>query len=156
MIPPETLKVELLIARRPAEVRAWWTEYPDDYVANDPAEQPFRIRTLGRAGGKREVLTSWRLPDGSAREVPEFLENYPDGSWVYEIPHHPLGLHIRDIFEVSVAPGGGSRLLITSVVTPLTPGGEKNLRPQLARMEAAWRRCVAICERDAPLIEEAT
>jgi len=69
----EAINLELLIHKPPESVRAWWTDYPDDYHAKNPREQPYRIVTTRRFPNGREVRTYWRLPDGSTPELQEVL-----------------------------------------------------------------------------------
>ena len=91
---PEVLDLEFLIRRPPSSVRAWWTEYPDDYRAKDPREQPYRILTTRRLSDDRELRTYWKLPDGSNAEAQEILSVKSDGSWTYDDPY-PVTSEVR-------------------------------------------------------------
>jgi hypothetical protein len=144
------IRMEITIQRAPESVRRWWTEYPDDYVATDPREQPFRIRTLDRKDGKRHVMTTWKRPDGSIAEWEEFLEIFPDGSWTYTIPRNVGNYRIFDRFLPRPGAEGGTVLRIESDVEALTPEAVAGIEAQAVRMEAGWRAIVPLCERDAP------
>ncbi|MHB8586084.1 MAG: hypothetical protein ACYDDF_09675 [Thermoplasmatota archaeon] len=146
----ESFSLELRFNRPPDEVRAWWNDYPDDYVATDPTEVPFRIRTVARRGPERDVMTYWRAPDGSVREALETYRPLPNGGWCYDIARNAAGFRIVDLYEIEATPDGGSRLVIRSTVTAPTPELESHLAAQKERMIAAWKRTVALCERDAP------
>jgi hypothetical protein len=147
---PPSIRLELEISRSAESVRRWWTEYPDDYRAADPAEQPFRILTIGRGGNERRVRTFWRMADGREVDWEETLEISSDGSWTYDIPRNAAGFRIHDRFTPRDLGSKRTRLVIESWVEPLTPEAVSALPGQLARMEALWRRIVPICERDAP------
>ncbi len=100
----EVLDLELVIRKSPESIRAWWVDLPDDYQAQDAREQPYRIVTLRKLPNGRELRTYWRMPDGSTREMEEILTLKPDGSWTFEIPNHPTGLHIFDEFRTEATP----------------------------------------------------
>lgn len=145
----EVLDLKLLIRKAPEPVRAWWTDLPDDYVAQDPREQPYRILTLRRLPNGRELRTHWRMPDGSTRETQEILTLKPDRSWTFEIPKHPTGLHILDELRTEAVPEG-TRLHIRSTLTPLEPSATGRVAMQKERMIQSWNVAAEICERDSP------
>ena len=128
----DVLELELLIRRPPESVKVWWTELPDDYLATDPAEQPFRILTTRRIPRGRELLTYWRQPDGSVRENHEIMQVSPDAAWTFEIPSHPLGLKIFDEFSAK-ATKDGTLLLIRSTLTAIEPTASARIPAQKER-----------------------
>jgi hypothetical protein len=142
------LDLELFIKRSPASVRAWWTDLPDDYTAQDPREQPFRIVTLTQTPNGRELRTYWRMPDGSTREMRELLALKPDGNWTFEIPEHPAGFHVFDEFQIEPVESG-TKLHIRSTLTPRTTSAARSIATQKDRMAQAWKIAGEICERDA-------
>ena len=146
---PESIDLELLIHKPPGSVRAWWTEYPDDYHAKDPREQPYRILTTRRFANGREVRTYWRMPDGSASEVREVLNLKPDGSWTYEVPYpNPTGIHAFDEFRTeSIA--NGTKLSIRSTLTLRDPAGTNQIPALKEFMVQGWKLAAEVCERDA-------
>jgi hypothetical protein len=146
----EVLDLELMIRKPPESVRAWWTDYPDDYHAKDPREQPYRILTTRRFPNGREVRTFWRLPDGSTPELQEVLNLKPDGSWTYELPHpNPTGIHVFDEFRAEPAPNG-TRLLIHSTLTPRDPAAASGVSGLREIMIWTWKHAAEVCEHDAP------
>ena len=146
----EVLNLELLIRKPPDSVRAWWTDYPDDYRAKDPREQPYRILTIRKLPNGREVRTYWRLPDGSTPEMQEILNLKPDGSWTYEVPYpNPTGIQIFDEFRTEPTPNG-TRLLIHSTLTPRDPSATTRVSRLKEIMIQGWKLAAEICEHDAP------
>ncbi len=145
----ETLDLELFIRKPPASVRSWWVDLPEDYQANDPREQPYRIVTLRRLADGRELRTYWRTPDGSTRDMVEILHVKPDGSWTFEIPEHPLGFHILDEFRPEPV-ANGTKLHIRSVITPREASATSRIQTQKERMVQGWKVAAELCERDAP------
>jgi hypothetical protein len=146
----EVLSLELMVRKPPESVRAWWTDYPDDYHANDPREQPYRILTTRRFSNGREVRTFWRLPDGSTQELQEVLNLKPDGSWTYEVVYpNPLGIHILDEFRAEPAPNG-TRLSIHSTLTPREASATSHVSGLKEIMISTWKRAAEVCEHDAP------
>jgi hypothetical protein len=89
------------------------------------------------------------MPDGSTREWHEILTLKPDGSWTFEIPNHPTGLHILDEFRTETVPEG-TRLHIRSTLTPREPSAISLMGPQKERMTQGWKVAAEICEHDAP------
>ena len=144
----DVLSLEFLIRKSPEAIRAWWTDLPDDYQAKDPREQPYRIVTLRRMPNGRELRTYWRTPDGSTRDWQELLTMKTDGSWAFEIPNHPAGLHILDEFRTEPTTGG-AKLIIRSTLTPQDPSAASRIPTQKERMTQAWKIAAEICERDA-------
>ena len=145
----EVLNLELLIRKPPDSVRAWWTDYPDDYHVKDPREQPYRILTIRRLPNDREVRTYWRMPDGSTPEVQEFLNLKPDGSWTYEVPYpNATGIHVFDEFRTEPTPEG-TRLLIHSTLTPGDPSTTSRIAALKEFMIQGWKLATEICEHDA-------
>jgi hypothetical protein len=146
----EVLDLELLIRKPPNSVRVWWTEYPDDYQAKDPQEQPYRILTTRRLPNGREVRTYFRQPDGSTLELQEILNLKPDGSWTYEIPYpNPLGIHIMDEFRTEPTLNG-TKLLIHSTLTPRDPSATSRVSSLKEYMTQGWKNAAKLCEHDAP------
>jgi hypothetical protein len=145
----EVINLELVIKRKPASVRSWWTDFPDDYEAQDSREQPFRIVTLKRTPNGREVRTYWRMPDGSTRDWQEVLTIKPDGNWSFEIPEHPAGFHILDEFQLEPV-SNGTKLHIRSTLTLRDASAASRIQSQKERMIQAWKTAGEICERDAP------
>jgi hypothetical protein len=89
------------------------------------------------------------MPDGSARDWQETLTLKSDGSWTFEIPNHPTGIHIFDEFRTEAAPEG-TRLHIRSKLTPRDPSAVSRIAMQKERMTQGWKVAAEICERDAP------
>jgi len=147
---PDVLDLELLIRKPPASVRAWWTDYPDDYHAKDPLEQPYRILTTRHLSNSREVRTYWKMPDGTAIDILEILNLKPDGTWTYEVPSpNRLGIHVLDEFRPESTPEG-TRLLIHSTLTPKDAAAANNVSRLKRTMIQGWKQAAEICERDAP------
>src|SRR5579884_1958865 len=112
-------ELTLHIRKPPQHVRSWWTDFPEDYIAKDPTEQPFRIITKKKTSSGKELQTFWRLPDGSVREQFEIMQVKQDGSWTFEIPNHSLGFHILDEFSVESKNEEKETILhIHSTITP--------------------------------------
>ena len=144
----DNLNLELLIRKSPESVRAWWTELPDDYRAEDPREQPYRILTTRRLPNGRELRTYWRMPDGSTFDFQEILTLKPDGSWTFEVPN-ALGFRIMDEFRSEAVPTG-TKLIIRSTLTPLDASAASRISTQKELMTQSWKGAAEICERDAP------
>jgi len=145
----DVLDLEFLIRKPPASVRAWWTEYPDDYHAKDPREVPYRILTTRRLPNGREVRTYWRMPDGSNAETQEILNLKPDGSWTYDVPlPNPTGIHVFDEFRTEATPDG-TKLLIHSTLTPENPSAASRIGWLKEWMVTGWKQAAEVCERDA-------
>ena len=144
----DVINLELLIHKSPQSIRAWWTEFPDDYRAKDPQEQPYRILTTRRLPNGRELETYWRLPDGFTFNMREILTLKPDGSWMFEIPNG-LGFHILDEFRTELAPNG-TKLIIKSTLTPQDPTAADRMTSQKELMTEGWKGAAQLCERDAP------
>lgn len=146
----EILVLDLFIRKSPQSIRAWWTDFPDDYDAKDPSEQPYRIVTRKHnANGGRELLTSWRNQDGSEWQAEETMHLFEDGlSWAFDVKN-PRGFLIRDDFH-AVPVEGGTRLEIRSKITPNKPEAEAMIPQQKERMAQLWKKMIAVCERDAP------
>ena len=146
----EFLDLELLIRKPPNSVRAWWTEYPDEYNAKDPLEQPYRILTTRLLPNGRELRTFWRMPDGSNLDVREILNLKPDGTWTYEVPNpNPMGIRVFDEFRTEPTPDG-TRLLIHSTLTAEEPSAASAVAGLKEFMIQGWKLAAQICERDAP------
>jgi hypothetical protein len=146
----EVLDLELMIRKPPASVRAWWTEFPDDYHAKDPREQPYRILTTRKLPNGREVQTYWRLPDGSTPELKEILNLKPDESWTYEVPYpNPMGIEVFDEFRTEPTPNG-TKLIIHSTLTPRDPAAAGHVSGLKQLMIQSWKQAAEICEHDAP------
>jgi hypothetical protein len=147
----EFLDLELMIKKPPNSVRAWWTDYPDDYHAKNPTEQPYRILTTRRLPNGREVRTFWKMPDGSTSEIQEILNLKSDGSWTYEVPYpNSLGIHVLDEFRPEPAPNG-TKLVIHSTLTPRDPAATSSSVSGLKEfMIQGWKQAAEICEHDAP------
>ena len=146
----EFLDLELLIRKPPGSVRAWWTEYPDEYNAKDPLEQPYRILTTRLLPNGRELRTFWRMPDGSNLDVREILSLKPDGTWTYEVPNpNPTGIRVFDEFCTEPTPDG-TRLLIHSTLTAEGPSAASAVAGLKEFMIQGWKLAAQICELDAP------
>ena len=146
----ESINLELLIRKPPSSVRAWWTDYPDDYRAKDSREQPYRILTTRRLANGREVRTYWKMPDGSSAEVREILNVNSDGGWTYDVPCPNLtGIHVFDEFRPETT-SEGTRLLIHSTLTPEEPSAADRVAWLKEFMIQGWKMAAEICEGDAP------
>lgn len=149
----EDLVVTVDIRRPPAEVRAWWTELADSYVATDPNEQPHRIVVKERSGAAMRLVTYWRGPVGRELVIRETMTLRDDGGWSVDVDL-PLGLAQRDEFTLTPIPEG-TRVRIGVGVTARTMGG-RLARPLFLALYArreyprTWRAAARICERDAP------
>ncbi len=148
------IAVDLEIARPPAEVRAWWTQAPDDYRASDPREQPHRIVTLSRTPEEWKVLTYWRVPPLRNLRVPETFRFRPDG-WDVDVGL-PLGLAQKDEFTLAATPGG-TRVSIRVTIRARNAWG-RLARPAFLRFARrsyarTWRAAAKLCERDAPRLD---
>ncbi len=144
---PSLLSLDLFVRRTPFQVRQWWTEFPDDYHATDPREQPFRIVTLQRAGKERRLRTHWRTADGGEMVVPETLLLMDENSWTFDV-ENPL-FQIHDEFR-TLPVEGGTRLEIRSTIRPRGEAGRKGLELQRERMARQWRLCPSLCEAAVP------
>lgn len=148
------LTVNVHVARPRAEVLAWWTQFPDDYRAQDPQEQPHRIVVRRREPGRVEMLTYWRGPLGREVVVPETFLFREGGDFDVEL-RLPLGLAQHDRFTFTPREDGGTDVRIEVDVMPrqalgrLTRGAFLSLyaRRQYPR---TWREAARLCERDAP------
>jgi hypothetical protein len=146
----DVIDLELLIRKPPGSVRAWWTDYPDDYHAKDPREQPYRILTTRKLQDGREVRTFWKMPDGSNVEVQEILNLKPDGSWTYDVPcPNAMGIHVFDEFRTEPTPDG-TRLLIHSTLTAGDYSAASRVSGLKEFMIQGWKQAAAVCEHDAP------
>lgn len=146
----DAIDLEMIIRKPPESVRAWWTEYPDDYHAEDPLEQPYRILTTRRLPTGREVRTYWRMPDGSNAEVREILNLKPDGSWTYDVPlPNATRIHVFDEFRVE-ATSDGTKLSIHSTLTAGDASAANRISGLKQFMIQGWKDAAKICERDAP------
>jgi hypothetical protein len=148
------LTVEVEIARPPDEVRAWWTQMPDDYRATDPKEQPHRIVTLRRTPDTWEAMTHWRGPPWGDVKVRETFHFRPDG-WDVDVGL-PLGLAQKDEFTLAATPTG-TRVTIRVSIWPRNLAG-RLARPAFLRYARrsyprTWRAAGRICERDAPRLD---
>jgi hypothetical protein len=146
-------ELTLHIRKPPQHVRSWWTDFPEDYIAKDPTEQPFRIITKKKTSSGKELQTFWRLPDGSVREQFEIMQVKQDGSWTFEIPNHSLGFHILDEFSVESKNEEKETILhIHSTITPNPSIPYSEAKPRLETlsksMGTVWRRAAEICEQD--------
>ena len=144
----DVINLELLIHRSPKSICAWWTEFPDDYHAADPQEQPYRIVTTRRFPNGRELETFWRMPDGFTFNFREILTLKPDGSWTFEIPNG-LGFRIFDEFRIEPGPSG-TKLIIRSTLTPQDAAAAGHMSSQKELMIEGWKGAAKLCERDAP------
>lgn len=145
----EVLDLELIIRKPPESVRAWWTDFPDDYRAVDPREQPYRIVTTRHLQNGRELRTYWKLPDGSTPDFQEILKLNPDGGWQFEIPSTPLGIRIFDVFRPETV-SHGTKLVIHSTLTPVDSAAASRIPMLKDIMIKGWKIAGEICERDAP------
>lgn len=148
--PEDHLSLAFVIRRSPEAVRDWWLEFPDEYRASDPDEQPFRIQTLQRAQGTIQVRTYWRGPLGMPLRLRETLGIGSPRAWTADL--RMMGLHIHDEFHVAAAPEGAHLTIRSTVETTSTFG--RLMRPLAARlllnkMEHIWNDAARICERDA-------
>ena len=116
------LVLNLFIRRPPSSIRNWWTDFPDEHIAKETVEQPFRIVTLKHTSNGKELKTYWRSPDGSERITRETMCVLKDGSWTFDIVH-PIGLEIHDEFR-AIPLKGGSRVEIRSMLIPGALGNE--------------------------------
>lgn len=142
------LDVTVDIARPPDVVRRWWTEFPTEYRATDPREQPHRIVTLRRDARVLDLLTYWRGPLGREIEVPETFEMRDDG-WDVHI-RLPFGLRQKDEFFLTPTPTGTRVRILVTIHAPTLAA--KLARPAMmiyARRSypATWRSAARLCER---------
>ena len=150
-MPRRTYHFSWRLSRPPSEVRSWWLDFPDVYVAQNPKEQPHKIVTVKTTPEGRELLTYWRGLFGSEMEVHERLMLGAEPSrWQFDV-ETGRGFLMHDEFEIRPE-GTGSRL---SIVTTLTAPG------LLARLfgwlllpigmwvgKRYWDRAVAICDEE--------
>lgn len=143
------------IKRPPHEVRAWWTEFPDEYRASDPKEQPHRIVTLEKGEGYRRMETFWRGPLGRELRVPETFRFREHGDWNVEVAL-PLGLKQLDEFTLEPT-HDGTRVHIRVTVQRRSFLGRITRGMFVAfyarkNYPRTWRSAARLCERDAPHI----
>ncbi len=148
--PGDAISLECDIRRPPEAVRRWWLEFPDDYRASDPDEQPYRIRILKRTPAAIEVWTYWRTPLAMPMKLRETLGTANLEGWTADMDI--LGLHVHDEFHMA-GTAEGTRLTIHSSVKPRSPLG-RMIRPVAAHrllrmMKRVWEDAARICERDA-------
>ncbi len=141
------LSLDLFVRRSPLQVRQWWTEFPDDYRASDPREQPFRIVTLNREGNERRLRTHWRTAEGGEMVVPETLVLKDEDSWTFDVDNPFFEIH--DEFR-AMPVEGGTRLEIRSTIRPRAEEGWKRLELQRERMARQWNLCPSLCEAAVP------
>jgi len=139
------------IKRKPREVRAYWTDLPDDYKATSKSEQPFRIVVLRRTPSQLDLMTYWRLA-GRVVKQPETLHLHGDGDWSFDVPL-PLGIDQRDDFHMEATPDG-TRLHISVSFAPRDWRGRVALPAWQAYASKwygrTWASAARRCERDAP------
>lgn len=140
------LVVDVRIARPPAAVYRWWTEFPEVY--ENEKEQPHRIVTRSRSEKHIDTLTYWRRPFGGELEVPERFTLRPDG-WDVDI-ELPMGLSQRDVFRLT-PDDDGTKVHIEVDVWARSFAG-RLARPAFmlyARRSypRTWRAAVRWCER---------
>lgn len=144
--------MDLKINRTPEAVRAWWTDLPEDYTAEDAAEQPFRIVTLEKRPDGRELETHWKTPMGTMK-VHESLRVQADDAWRFDIEKSIFGLGARDDFRTERTPEG-TRLHIRSEFIPRS-AWHRVLGPVLVPLakrifHGNFTTAARLCERDAP------
>lgn len=148
---PDRVHLTFDVCRPPESIRRWWLDFPDDYRASDPDEQPYRIRTLSRKGDEVVVETHWSGPFGSTMKVVETLRSQGPHAWTADLTM--MGLRIHDEFRVTPTPTG-SRLEIRSTISPASLAGRVAsplVLPMLKRdMRKTWTNAARICEREAP------
>jgi len=146
------LRVVIEIPRKSADVRAWWTDLPQDYRASDPREQPHRIVTRSRDARRWAIDTYWRTPFARDLRVPEVFTFRPDG-WDVEIAL-PWGLAQRDRFTLVETPDAGTRVEIEVRVFARRALGRLALPAYRAYARRSfpglWRAAGKLCARDAP------
>lgn len=130
---PRQFDLDLHIPASPDQVRAFWTDLPDELHAREPDVQPRRVVTLGRTAEGRDLHTWWSAPDGTEFEMRERLTLEPDGSWTFEA-RDVMGVHVYETFEVDEAPGG-SRLHVHTDLIPL----RTTAMDALAKLEATLK-----------------
>lgn len=145
--------VDVDVPRPRGEVIAWWTQFPDDYRASDPREQPHRILVTRRERDRIEMRTHWRGPAGRELVIPETFRLKPTGDFDVDI-HLPLGLRQEDRFTFTSTPEG-TRVHIEVDVSPRTALGRLTKRAFLAlyarkQYPRTWRQAAKLCARDAP------
>ena len=146
--PIQTVSLDIFIRRAPLQVRRWWTEFPDDYRAPDPREQPYRVVVLKRRSDGAHLRTYWKRPDGTEIDWEERMTVDQDGGWAFDI-HHPLGIDIRDEFHPREAEGG-TRLEIRSVLRPKDATAAAQVVGLRERMTRGWKLCAELCEAATP------
>ena len=147
------LVVTVFVPRPRAEVLAWWTQFPDDYRAADPREQPHRILVKKREPGRIEMLTYWRGPLGREMVIPETFLFREGGDFDVDI-RLPFGLRQRDRFTLTQK-DGGTEVRIELDVEPRAALGTLTRRAFLAfyakrQYPRTWRAAAELCARDAP------
>lgn len=150
------LVIDVEIARPRNEVIAWWTGFPDEYVAKDPREQPHRIKVEKRVGKTAELSTWWRTPFGELM-VPETFTVLDDGNWDVVVHLDVYGVRQRDRFR-SVEENGKTRLRIEIDIERSSTRGLV-LAPvyrAYARRQypGSFRGAAKLCERDAPRLAQ--
>ncbi len=147
------LTLKFPIARPPREVVAWWTGFPDDYRADDPREQPHRIKVVGRAPGRIDVLTWFRTPWRIDTVISETILLRGDDGFSIDV-HLPLGLRQHDEFLFLEKDGGTDATITLDLAAPTLLA--RIVRPLYwylygVRMyPRTFRTAGRLCERDAP------
>ena len=147
------LVVTVHVPRPRAEVLAWWTQFPDDYRAADPREQPHRILVKKRESGRVEMLTYWRGPLGREVVIPETFLFREGGDFDVDL-RLPLGLRQRDRFTFTPRADGGTDVRIEVDVAPRAGVGRLTRAAFLLyakrQYPRTWREAAKLCARDAP------
>lgn len=140
--------LEFPVRTSPEAVRRWWTEFPSDYRATDPDEEPFRIVTTGRLPDGTLVLAAhFRGRFGGESVLEERLRVLDDAHW--EVAIDAAGTRTTLDYRVAPAEGGATLTVTESCVAttplawPLVPGialwlrlnSPRNLRDSIAVLE---------------------
>lgn len=147
MLKPD-LEVIVHIKRPPHEVRAWWTDFPDEYHATDPKEQPHRIVVKRRSETERVMDTYWKVL-GRETRIPETMRIDPHGDWTVDVAL-PFGLRQRDEFTLHPT-ADGTRVEIRVYLKGAVKGPYLALYGR-ASYRKTWENAARLCERDAPIL----
>lgn len=137
------------IARDPAGVARWWLDFPADYRATDPREQPFRIETLSRTAERIDVRTTWRMM-GRTRVFDETI--WVRGPLAFDAQITMGRVVVEDTFRLAEDGRGGSLMRIHTTMRPRGPMGKvaaNMMAPLMHRwMRKVWADAATLCAEE--------
>ncbi len=145
-----SFETSVRIRRDPEGVARWWFEFPANYSATDPREQPYQIETIRRTDDVVEVMTHWRMM-GVHVKLPETITRGNATSFDARIRMGNILVH--DEFRLADDGAGGSVMRISTKVTGASTMA-RMMAPVVAPllhawMKRTWRNAALLCEEEA-------